>query len=125
MRREAEAAYPAECCGLLLGREEQITAVIPAANLRACEGNDMFEVDPQVRFEVERGARAGGDRLIGHYHSHPDHPAQPSATDRAMAFEPNLIWLIVPVAGGSAGEPRAFRLCGEDVEELVVEIFPE
>lgn len=109
----AEAAYPAECCGLLVGRGRRhlrVTRVVPSANLLAAEHRDRFEVDPAVRLALMRELGDGPERLIGHYHSHPDHAAAPSATDLAMAFEPELVWLITAVAGGRAGATAAFRL---------------
>ena len=90
MADAAEAAYPAEACGLIIGRGKgqlvRVTAVVPAPNLLAASG-DRFELDPAVRIRVERDLReAGGkDRIIGHYHSHPDGSADPSAADRAAA----------------------------------------
>ena len=50
------------------------------------------------------------ERMVGHYHSHPDHPAKPSDTDIGMAFEPELVWLITAVINGTAGRTRAWRL---------------
>ncbi len=109
----AEAAYPAECCGLLVGRgrrQLRVTRVVPSVNLLAAERRDRFEVDPALRLALMRELGDGPERLIGHYHSHPDHAAAPSATDLAMAFEPELVWLITAVAGGRAGATAAFRL---------------
>lgn len=107
----AEAAYPGECCGLLAGtgtRTITVTRVVPSANL--AQGNDRFEVDPVVRLRLMRELGDGPERLVGHYHSHPDHPAEPSATDLAMAFEPDLVWLITAVAQGQALHTAAHRL---------------
>jgi proteasome lid subunit RPN8/RPN11 len=107
----AEAAYPAECCGLLIGtgtRHPRVTRIEPSPNLAAGR-NDRFEVDPALRLKIMRELRDGPERLIGHYHSHPDHPAEPSATDLAMAFEPELIWLIAAVQAGQAIQVSAHR----------------
>lgn len=110
----AEAAYPLECCGLLTGRGAvggalEVLRVVPSANLAAGDRRDSFEVDPQVRFDLMRelgeigDAAPGDERIIGHYHSHPDHPAEPSARDLEMAFEPDMVWIIVGVDDGLAG----------------------
>jgi len=109
----AEAAYPKECCGLLIGRDDGagalvVTRIVESENLAAGDAHDRFEVDPQVRFNVMRELdeeTEGGrprHRIIGHYHSHPDHPAQPSEHDLEMAFEPDLVWIIVSVVDGQA-----------------------
>lgn len=115
----AEAAYPRECCGLLAGRAAEaggllVTRVVASRNVAPGDRRDRFEVDPQVRFDLMRALADGDERLVGHYHSHPDHPAVPSATDRAMAHEPDLIWLITAVAAGRATATRAWIPVPED-----------
>lgn len=111
----AEAAFPAEACGLIIGRGKgqliRVTRVVPAENLLA-DTPDRFELDPAVRITVEKDLRDSGtkDRIIGHYHSHTDGTADPSATDRAMAFEPDMAWLIVGVLEGQAIQTLAHRM---------------
>jgi proteasome lid subunit RPN8/RPN11 len=111
----AERAYPEECCGLLIGRDDPtgriiVARIVESRNVRTDRARDRFEIDPQVRITVERELRGSAERVVGHYHSHPDHPAHPSSTDLEMAFEPSLVWLIVGVADGRAGDINAFRL---------------
>ena len=111
----AEAAFPAEACGLIIGRGKgqliRVTRVVAAPNLMG-DTPDRFELDPGVRIAVEKELRdAGGkDRIVGHYHSHTDGTADPSATDRAMAHEPDLAWLIIGVLEGQAIQSLAHRL---------------
>jgi proteasome lid subunit RPN8/RPN11 len=106
MRRLAEAAYPEECCGLLIGRREAEAVVVtrqaPSPNVTAGNRRRTFEVSPQVRFDLMRELRDGPETIVGHYHSHPDGAAEPSATDLAMAWEPDLAWVILAVPGGQA-----------------------
>lgn len=111
----AERTYPEECCGLLVGRDEAhgrivVTRIVESRNVRTDRARDRFEIDPQVRINIEIELRGGTERVVGHYHSHPDHPARPSATDLELAFEPNLVWLIVGVTDGRARELNAFQL---------------
>jgi proteasome lid subunit RPN8/RPN11 len=111
--RAAEEAFPHECCGLLAGRagaapgETRITRVVPSANVTEARSEDTFEVDPQVRFDLMRALDGTDERIAGHYHSHPGGPAQPSATDLKMAYETDLVWVIVSVMDGHAAEIRA------------------
>lgn len=112
MAQDAEHAYPEECCGLLTGhgdKDSGITVTGLAASRNVAEGRerDRFEVDPKLRFDLMRALNGGPERIVGHYHSHPDHPARPSARDAEMAWEPDLVWVIVSVGGGHAGEVRA------------------
>ena len=111
--RAAEDALPHECCGLLAGRagaapgETVVTRVVPSANVSEAKREDSFEVDPQVRFDLMRALEGTDERIVGHYHSHPGGPAEPSTTDLKMAYETDLIWVIVSVKDGRAADVRA------------------
>ena len=93
----ARAAFPRECCGLILGvrdgNDAHALALHPARNLAA--HSDRFEMDPVDQFAALRTARAGGQAVIGCYHSHPNGLAWPSASDLAGAGEDGFLWLIV------------------------------
>jgi proteasome lid subunit RPN8/RPN11 len=113
IRTAAERAYPEECCGLLVGQGSDVidvTRIVESPNIRKDRARDRFEVDPKIRLEVERAVRGTPERVVGHYHSHPDHPARPSETDRALAFEPELVWVIVAVSADGVQEVRAYKL---------------
>ena len=110
----AEAAYPEEACALLVGELglgdcRRVGRIELAANV-ADDRRSRFEVDPGLRIGLMRELRGGGDRIVGVWHSHPDHPALPSATDRAMAYEPDLVWLITAVNSGQALQTAAFAV---------------
>ena len=94
LRDEAIAASPAECCGILLGTGNQITAALPAANIHR-QPATHFEIDPQALIDAHRAARADGPQVLGYYHSHPQGPAHPSATDREEAAHDGLLWAII------------------------------
>ncbi|MDP6342655.1 MAG: M67 family metallopeptidase [Alphaproteobacteria bacterium] len=110
--RHVAAGYPDEACGLLLGEGAAngavvIRQVVPSDNL-ADDPRHSFEVDPALRLRLQRQSRDGGDRLIGHYHSHPDGPARPSARDAGRIYEPELLWLIAAVRADGLAELAAF-----------------
>jgi proteasome lid subunit RPN8/RPN11 len=48
-------------------------------------------------------------RIIGHYHSHPDGQAAPSVHDLAMAHDPEAIWVVVAASPDNISAPRAFQ----------------
>ena len=113
----AENAYPRECCGLLAGHTDEIgdrliTRVVLSRNLSSGDTRDSFEVDPKVRFNLMRNLeQAGnGETIVGHFHSHPDSPPVPSSRDLAMAYEPDLVWVIVAVHSGIVTETRAHMI---------------
>ncbi len=122
----AEAAYPEEACGLLVGLKRpgehcRVSRVEPARNT-ARQPRLGFEVDPGLRIGLERELRGDPNQVIGHYHSHPDGPARPSKTDLAMVHEPDLVWLIVAVAKGQASQTLAYlpRLDGSGFREVAI-----
>lgn len=110
----AERAYPEECCGLLIGHRDaegilHITEIAESDNVATGQRNRRFEVDPALRLSLMRQLRGTADSIVGHYHSHPDRAAEPSAHDAAMVFEPELVWLIVAVTAGRAGDARCWQ----------------
>lgn len=127
IHRHAEADYPAECCGILLGHADaaskDIVDVAPIANLRRdpARAQDVipledpgresernrFLIDPKEQLRVEKDARARGLTVVGYYHSHPDHPARPSGYDRDHAW-PWYSYVIVSVEAGSARDTQSW-----------------
>ncbi len=111
----AEAAHPRECCGLLVGHARppadlEVTRVVPSPNVVEVDAHERFEVSPQLRFELMRELADGPERVIGLYHSHPGHAAQPSEHDLLVAWEPDLVWLITAVMDGQAIHTTAHAL---------------
>jgi proteasome lid subunit RPN8/RPN11 len=102
--REARAAAPRECCGLIEGRREadqfRIVALHPARNL--ADASDRFDIDPRDTLAAHKAARARGQTIVGCYHSHPNGHATPSAADLAGAAEDNFLWLIAADDGVKA-----------------------
>ena len=64
-----------------------IIQTIAADNVAAVERQqDRYVVDPLAILRADRMARDAGMEIVGFYHSHPDHPAIPSATDTELAW---------------------------------------
>lgn len=88
------AAYEdEEVCGVLIGREDRIDEARAMPNV-APDRQRRFDIDPASLLAAHRTARESGQRVIGHYHSHPNGAATPSLRDAAMAFEEGALWLI-------------------------------
>lgn len=118
----AAGGYPLEVCGLLIGVGEddgaalRVTRTLPCPNVApADERRRRFAIEPRAVINVQRALRGTSERILGFYHSHPDAAAEPSATDmNYVRLWPETVWLIVPVARGAAGLPRAWWLDGMD-----------
>jgi proteasome lid subunit RPN8/RPN11 len=120
LRHWARQGYPHECCGLLLGtaadgavRVEEVTT---ARNLNTERAQDRFELDPQDFLRADALARERGLEVVGVWHTHPDHPALPSATDLDSAWE-GWSYLILSVAAQGVPAMRSWRLAGREFVE--------
>lgn len=124
----AEAAYPEECCGLLVGLDDdggvRVTRAEASPNVAEGDRRKCFLVDAKVQFDLMRGLRGGPERIIGSYHSHPDQAPRPSAQDRKSVYYPEHVWLIVGVENGRAGAAAAFRPDGGKFIEIPLESAP-
>ncbi len=122
IRRHGAAAYPDECCGALLGpRAGVVDDTLALDNRFDGERRRRFAVTPDDYRRAEQRASETSRELLGFYHSHPDHPAVPSAFDLEHAW-PNLSYAIVSVRAGRDAELRSWRLRPDRsayVEELV------
>ena len=125
IRKHGQAAYPHECCGLLLGKYEPATKSVvglkPAINHRDDSPRNRYLISARDMLQAERESQANGLDIIGIYHSHPDHPNRPSEYDRAWA-QPNFSYVITSVEQGRAAGSRSWRLREDrtafDEEEL-------
>jgi proteasome lid subunit RPN8/RPN11 len=105
--------YPNECCGALLGREEDghrtVLGLLPLVNQRNDSPRNRFSITSEDVRLAEKEAKAKGWELIGWYHSHPDSPARPSEFDREHAW-PWYSYIIFQVANREPREMRSWRL---------------
>lgn len=96
MRKHAEACYPNEACGLILGDGKKAEFV--AAENVSQEPRGQFLIDHETyRRAVDSG------RLLAIWHSHPDSSGEPSELDRAGCEATALPWLISGIRHTSAG----------------------
>jgi S-sulfo-L-cysteine synthase (O-acetyl-L-serine-dependent) len=110
IRQHGAAAYPDECCGALIGDDSGLVAeALALSNTTTDERKRRFLIGPDAYRAAEKRASETGQTLIGFYHSHPNHPAVPSAFDLAHAW-PNLRYLILSVRGGRPEEARTWKL---------------
>jgi proteasome lid subunit RPN8/RPN11 len=118
IRQHGRETYPEECVGALLGRKGEPVCVLEVErmeNIRTEERQRRYEISPKDYLRVEALASEKSLALLGFYHSHPDHPAAPSAYDREHAF-PFFHYLVCAVAQGRPGEVTAWTLSEETGE---------
>ena len=104
LRRDAHAAFPEECCGILLGRavepeRREVLAAIPCRNAHPQPGMH-YSIAADELIAAQRDARDRSCAIVGFYHSHPSQPADASPTDQADAYWKNCSYLILGVNDG-------------------------
>ena len=121
IRAHGEETYPHECCGALIGESTpegwRVTGAMRAGNTRTDSAHNRYSIAPLELVQIEREARRQRLEIAGFYHSHPDHPAQWSATDFAEAHWLGCVYLITEVAQGKVSVTNSFLLAGATEEE--------
>lgn len=112
-----------ECCGFLFGYERNkdrvVTKIMKAVNV-AEQKERRYEISPLEYLNAERFADRNNLMLLGFYHSHVNHPATPSESDRKGAY-PGLSYVIISVTNQKFSDIRSWRLneSGRFDEEII------
>lgn len=142
MSAHAEQVYPEECCGLMLGELDSVSAskrlveLVPVVNHWSSEDvsaeyagidltkNRRYTIDPRDMLRSQKAAREKGLNIIGVYHSHPDHVAEPSECDRAQAW-PEYAYTILSVQQGKTADVRNWSLDSDhQFQPEAIEVSP-
>ena len=112
IERHGRDAYPEECVGALIGtvaaggKARTVERLFPIDNRSGENRARRYLVSPLDYLAAERAADSAGRTLLGFYHSHPEHPAEPSATDLAWA-QPNFVYIIMSIRRSADAKPAA------------------
>lgn len=114
IRLHAKREYPNECCGALLGQVMSedvrwVEELAPVPNAQEENRERRFLITPNQMMHLERETAQKGLKVLGFYHSHPDHPARPSDTDLENAL-PWYSYVIISVQKGKPAEMHCWRL---------------
>jgi len=126
MVHHAEAKFPNECCGAMLGRidgdHKFVTVAVPIENAYEGAQAARYEISPQDLLAADREARARGMDLVGIFHSHPDCDAYFSETDLKNSC-PWYSFVVLSVKNGRFDHANSFipdmDQTRADKEELV------
>jgi proteasome lid subunit RPN8/RPN11 len=94
MLEQALSRPVVEVCGLAGGTGNLVSNIYPVTNI-AADQKHQFLMAPEEQFETMRRMRKSGEEMIGIYHSHPESPAEPSASDIEMAAYPDVFFFII------------------------------
>lgn len=152
IRRHGVEAFPRECVGVLLGdvsgnvkivrevrgldntfapSEDFERSVLAQEELQnapstaeAVGQERRYLVSPDTMFALMQEERRTKRKVLGFYHSHPNHPARPSAYDREWA-SPWYTYIIVSVLDGKPDALNAWQLNDDRAAFTSEEIAPE
>ncbi len=123
---QAERDFPNECCGFIIGdaRAEEVRPITNIQNRRHAEDPSAFPRDARTAFLMEPKEHLAVLNEIDRrklalkivYHSHPDHDAYFSATDRAQACSfdpsepdyPDTAYVVMSIKAGKYARAAAF-----------------
>lgn len=126
MVARAEHEFPFECCGFVIG-DDAVEELRPIRNIQNDKHNEdparfsrdartAFLMDPKEHLAVlnEVDRRRLALKIV--YHSHPDHDAYFSATDRAQACSfdpsepdyPDTAYVVMSIRNGKFARAAAF-----------------
>lgn len=123
---QAEREFPNECCGFILSGDgvEEVRPIRNIQNEKHAENPQAFPRDARTAFLMEPREHLAAlneiDRrklkLAVVYHSHPDHDAYFSATDRAQACSfdpaepdyPDTAYVVMSIRDGRFARAAAF-----------------
>ena len=111
---------PVEACGYLAGKDGIISAQYKLTN--ADNSPVHYSFHPEDQFEVFRRSRREGLEIMACYHSHPATPARPSVEDIMLAYDPDILYIIISLAG-TEPEIKAYRIKESQASEEEVVII--
>src|SRR5271169_200888 len=129
---QAEREFPFECCGFIISDDavetDAVEEVRPITNIQnrkhaedpiafARDARTAFLMEPREHLAVMNEIDRRRLNLSAVYHSHPDHDAYFSATDRAQACSfdpgepdyPETVYIVISVRAGKFARAAAFR----------------
>jgi proteasome lid subunit RPN8/RPN11 len=115
---------PDEACGIVAGERSPFDGgaalrFYPTKN--AERSPYRYRIDPEEQLRVMLEIDDRDEVVWAIFHSHTHSPAEPSPTDRRLAFYPGALYLIASLRDHAKPELRAWRIEGDaEVPEEVV-----
>lgn len=109
IRAHGVDGFPYEVCGLLIGRPDEnlVTEARPVPNIEMQNPHVRYLIDDKEDMRIRKSLYKTSLDVLGYYHSHPNHPAEPSIFDTERSWE-SYLYVIVSVRDGEPAEMNAF-----------------
>jgi [CysO sulfur-carrier protein]-S-L-cysteine hydrolase len=111
---------PIEACGYLAGNNGIISRQYKLAN--ADNSPVHYSFHPEDQFGVIRKSRAEGLKIMACYHSHPSTPARPSQEDIRLAYDQDILYIIISLAE-TVPDIKAYKISDKKVTRVEVAII--
>jgi [CysO sulfur-carrier protein]-S-L-cysteine hydrolase len=125
MLEHALREAPDEGCGILAGDAPWIEGGAPLrfyATRNADRSPYRYRIDPEEQLRVMLQIDDADEVVWGIFHSHTHTPAEPSPTDRGLAFYPRALYLIASLMDPEPPHIRAWSLDGDEVGEVEISV---
>lgn len=114
---------PSECCGILLGKGDEVKSSRPMENTHANKVS-RYSMNPLQIMTMEDEARERGEEFVAIYHSHTYTQGYPSETDINNAVESGWThpyYVLVSLVEKTRPVVRAYRITdkGEVLEQII------
>jgi len=123
MIEHARREDPAECCGILGGKDKTVQKSFEIKNV---EGSSVtFLMDPQEQLNAFEAMGNSSMEMVAIYHSHPHTIPFPSETDVQKTFDPEMPSVIISLKEKDEPVVKAFRISKEAIYLEEIELTDE
>ena len=125
MLEHALREAPDEACGILAGDALWAEAGGPLrfyATKNADRSPYRYRIDPEEQLRVMLQIDDADEVVWGIFHSHTHTPAEPSPTDRSLAFYPGALYLIASLMDREQPHVRAWAIAAQAVREVEIRV---
>ncbi|MCL5421486.1 MAG: M67 family metallopeptidase [Nitrospirae bacterium] len=117
MLAHCRGAHPHEACGILAGKENQVSKIFKMTNIE--KSPVSYLLDSTEQFQVMKEIRENNLSMVSIFHSHPASAAYPSPKDVSLAFYEEAVYVIVSLAGKEP-EVKAFSIREGKIREVEI-----
>jgi proteasome lid subunit RPN8/RPN11 len=119
----AQLSPDAEICGLIGADSNGMPLSCYPVDNSADTPKNRFLLDTGQQIAAMKQMRDKGENLFAIFHSHPDTPAVPSATDIEQAGYQDALHLIISLNTKGVLELRGFRITGQYFKEVALNLI--
>ncbi len=117
MLAHCKAGYPNEACGILAGKDTEVSKIYKMTNIE--NSPITYMLDPKEQFKVMKDMRENNLSMLAIFHSHPSSVAYPSSRDVSLAFYEDSVYIIISLMGKEPAV-RGFSIKDGQIKEVEI-----